>query len=270
MNEGIETAYGLRKEGLSFDKIADRLNADGIPTLSGDGKWEGRTIQRKLKEYEHELTIKQLRKDVDNMSLQLQAYQNELSQKDSVINGLTETIESLKKQLANSVPKNPNSFTVETEDGKPENWTLARGTDGKMRAFRKIYGKTVGVYIGKEFTPEIAREKIAEFRTRLKPGVIVLPKRGRKPKAKPGTPSSLCAFPFESRLRVLCPVNRTYRLDVVRAQFPDMERAYFDLEMKSLADQKKIELLHGDPSDCNPDELIRIGDRLFVNFEWRA
>ena len=251
----------LRNQGMSYQGIADIFNSENMPTSSGKGKWDKRTIQRALEQSDKDITIKQLRKEVDDMSLQLQTYSGEIAERDSLISQLNRTIADLQEKLANSVPKNPNNF---------EGWTLTKDQTGKYRAYKKFAGKNIGVYIGKVFTPEIAREKIAEITARIKQGYTLSPKRGRKPKAKPGTPSSLCAFPFESRLRVLCPAPRTYRLDAVRKAFPDMERAYFDPEMKSLADQKKIELLAGDASDCNPDDLIRIGDRLYVNFEWRA
>lgn len=263
MEESIlQRISDLRNQGMSYQGIADVFNSENMPTSSGKGKWDKRTIQRALEQSDKDITIKQLRKEVDDMSLQLQAYSGEITERDSLISQLNRTIADLQEKLANSVPKNPNHF---------EGWTLVKGADGKTRAFKKFSGKTIAVYIGKEFDADVARRKIAEMTARIKIGtsVTLLPKRGRKPKAKPETHQSSCAFPFESRLRVLCPVNRTYRLDTVRAQFPDMERAYFDLEMKSLADARKIELLAGDASDCNPDDLIRIGDRLYVNFEWR-
>ena len=34
----------LQVEGLSLQKIADRLNHEGVPTLSGKGKWQKGTI----------------------------------------------------------------------------------------------------------------------------------------------------------------------------------------------------------------------------------
>jgi excisionase family DNA binding protein len=38
----------LRKSGLSFQAIADQLNAEGIPTLSGKGRWQKGTIANLL------------------------------------------------------------------------------------------------------------------------------------------------------------------------------------------------------------------------------
>ncbi len=251
----------LRKQGMTYQEIADLFNSENMPTSTGKEKWDKRTIQRALEQSDKNVTVNQLRKENNDMSLQIQAYQSEIAERDSLISQLNRTIEDLTARLANSVPKNPNHF---------EGWTIVHGQDGKVRLFKKFAGKNIGVYVGKTFDPETARKKIAEMTARIKPGVVLLPKkRGRKPKAKPETPHSSCAFPFESRLRVLCPPPRTYRIDAVRSAFPDMDKAHFDLEIKSLADQKKIELLAGDASDCNPDELIRIGDRLYVNFEWR-
>ena len=251
----------LRKQGMTYQEIADLFNSENLPTSTGKGKWDKRTIQRALEQSDNDITIKQLRKENEDMSVQIQTYNSEIAERDSLISRLNRTIEDLKERLANSIPKNPNNF---------EGWTRVH-TGGIHRIFRKFNGKTVGIHIGKEWDEDKARKKIEDVTARLKPTMTLLPKkRGRRPKAQPeAQPASSCAFPFESRLRVLCPPPRTYRLDAVRKAFPETERALFDPEMKSLADQKKIELLSGDPSDCNPDDLIRIGDRLYVNFEWR-
>ena len=40
----------LRDNGLSFEKIAQQLDADGVPTPSGRGKWRGQTVSKLLKE----------------------------------------------------------------------------------------------------------------------------------------------------------------------------------------------------------------------------
>jgi hypothetical protein len=34
----------MQGEGLSLQKIADRFNHEGVPTLSGKGKWQKGTI----------------------------------------------------------------------------------------------------------------------------------------------------------------------------------------------------------------------------------
>jgi hypothetical protein len=34
----------LKAEGLSLQKIADRFNRDGVPTLSGKGRWQKGTM----------------------------------------------------------------------------------------------------------------------------------------------------------------------------------------------------------------------------------
>jgi len=36
----------LRDEGFSYAKIADTLEAKGIPTVSGKGRWRGQSVQR--------------------------------------------------------------------------------------------------------------------------------------------------------------------------------------------------------------------------------
>ncbi|MBC8433856.1 MAG: hypothetical protein H8D96_18245 [Desulfobacterales bacterium] len=40
----------LRKEGMSFEKIAQHLDSRGVPTLSGKGTWRGPAISRLCKE----------------------------------------------------------------------------------------------------------------------------------------------------------------------------------------------------------------------------
>jgi hypothetical protein len=36
----------MRKEGLSYAKIAEHLESEGIPTVSGKGQWRGQSVQR--------------------------------------------------------------------------------------------------------------------------------------------------------------------------------------------------------------------------------
>lgn len=40
----------LKDKGLSFQAIADQLNAENIPTFSGKGKWHGKSVSRILVE----------------------------------------------------------------------------------------------------------------------------------------------------------------------------------------------------------------------------
>lgn len=40
----LQRLQALQVEGLSLQKIADRLNNEGVPTLSGKGKWQKGTI----------------------------------------------------------------------------------------------------------------------------------------------------------------------------------------------------------------------------------
>ena len=39
-----------RQDGVSFDKIANHLNAEGIPSVSGNGKWNRKTVSKFYKE----------------------------------------------------------------------------------------------------------------------------------------------------------------------------------------------------------------------------
>jgi hypothetical protein len=40
----LQRLQALQAEGLSLQKIADRLNHEGVPTLSGKGRWQKGTI----------------------------------------------------------------------------------------------------------------------------------------------------------------------------------------------------------------------------------
>jgi Recombinase len=42
----------LRDAGLSLQQIADLFNAEGVPTLSGKGRWQKGTIGKLLAEKE--------------------------------------------------------------------------------------------------------------------------------------------------------------------------------------------------------------------------
>ena len=42
----------LQAEGLSHHAIAERLNAEGLPTLSGRGQWQRGTVGRLLAQAE--------------------------------------------------------------------------------------------------------------------------------------------------------------------------------------------------------------------------
>ena len=42
----------LRKDGMSFEKIAQHLESNGVPTLSGRGTWRGPAISKLCKEME--------------------------------------------------------------------------------------------------------------------------------------------------------------------------------------------------------------------------
>ncbi len=45
----IETIRTLRAQGLSYDKIAAKLEDNNTPTPSGRGKWRGQTVSKMLK-----------------------------------------------------------------------------------------------------------------------------------------------------------------------------------------------------------------------------
>jgi hypothetical protein len=43
--------WAMQAEGLSHQEMANRLNAEGVPTLSGRGQWQAGTIGKMLKQY---------------------------------------------------------------------------------------------------------------------------------------------------------------------------------------------------------------------------
>jgi predicted DNA-binding transcriptional regulator AlpA len=48
----LQRLQAMQAEGLSLQKIADRLNKEGVPTLSGKGKWQKGTIGHLLAQVE--------------------------------------------------------------------------------------------------------------------------------------------------------------------------------------------------------------------------
>jgi len=46
----LTNVLDLRKEGMSFEKIAQHLESRGVPTLSGKGTWRGPAISKLCKE----------------------------------------------------------------------------------------------------------------------------------------------------------------------------------------------------------------------------
>jgi FtsZ-binding cell division protein ZapB len=171
-------------------------------------------------------------------------------------------IEPEKSELAMN-----NAVRDVVRDKKPsENingWTV-RNRKGYLELFKKIVGKSYSVYWCKEGKRDVDRAirltsaKEKEVRDRLGIKTEVREVLGKQ------------TVSFENRLRAVFPdENRTYRLDKVRAQFPNMDKSEFDIQMIALAGELKIELLAGDQRECNPDNLIADGNRLFVNFEWR-
>ena len=151
----------------------------------------------------------------------------------------------------------------ESESAVPKNfmgWTVGKRSDGRgYNIYRKFSGKLSGLYIGKEWNADDARNKIAAFESKQKPQSELFA----------GSECKSCRHqvPFESRLRAVCPETvRTYRLDTVAKSFHDYD---FSREMIALAEQKRIELLAGDASQCDVSKLVQYRGRMYVNFEWR-
>ena len=47
--KALKRIEDLHKQGLGYSRIAERLNAEGIPTLSGRGKWHTSTAWKLIK-----------------------------------------------------------------------------------------------------------------------------------------------------------------------------------------------------------------------------
>jgi hypothetical protein len=50
--EVLKRILAMKAEGLSLQAIADRLTAEGVPTLSGKGRWQKGTIGNLLAQVE--------------------------------------------------------------------------------------------------------------------------------------------------------------------------------------------------------------------------
>lgn len=48
-----ERIISLREEGVSYDKIAQYLESERVPTLSGKGKWRGQAVSKLCKQMEN-------------------------------------------------------------------------------------------------------------------------------------------------------------------------------------------------------------------------
>ena len=46
----LEQIFVLRKKGVSYDNIAQQLESEGVPTISGKGQWRGQTVSRLCKQ----------------------------------------------------------------------------------------------------------------------------------------------------------------------------------------------------------------------------
>ena len=47
--KALKRIKDLQKQGLGYRRIAERLNAEGIPTLSGRGHWHKSTVWKLVK-----------------------------------------------------------------------------------------------------------------------------------------------------------------------------------------------------------------------------
>lgn len=180
-------------------------------------------------------------------------YESEINRLGSELAIANQKIQELRDKQTFLKPKSESEMPVNFMG-----WTTCKSGD-YVRMFRKFSGKMKAIYVGKEWNEDAAREKIAAFESKQKPQSELFA----------GTECKSCQHQpeFESRLRSVCPETvRTYRLDTVAGHFPDCD---FSREMIALAEQKRIELLAGDPSQCDTSKLIQYRGRMYVNFEWR-
>ena len=347
----VKMIMQLKSEGLSLRAIAEKFNAESVPTKTGKGKWGHEMVKRlianevlkkaevkvglvseneiRLKEEVESLkaenekinsvlvgytakqfeildanrqlaeeikllyTVRQenerLKSDIGVLTTQKEMFKTEAerlqrqlsetelkfkNQYDSEINRLgsdlsiaNQTIQELRdKQSFLSVDD-----TVRGKLGVPKNhagWTTQVNGLGYIRLFRKMSGKQHSIYVGKAWNTETVDKKIAEYQEKK----IEQLKFAIRKDTDEQLPVPL-AHTFEDSLRMCCPEQRrTYRLDKVRLRFPLMQKSEFNRNMLGLASEYKIELVGGDPRECDMESLIRDTEMniTYVNFEWRA
>ncbi len=229
-----------------------KSDIETLTTQKETFKAESERLQRQLSE--SELKYKTL-------------YESEIARLGSDLSIANQTIQELRdKQSFLSVDE-----SLRGKLGVPKNyngWTTQVNGLGYIRLFKKFSGKQHSLYIGKSWDTDVVDEKIANHEEKK----IAQLKFTIRKDADEQLPVPL-SVRFEDSLRLCCPEQRmTYRLDKVRLRFPSMQKAEFDRNMLSLAAEYKIELVGGDPRECEMDTLIRDDEMriTYVNFEWRV
>jgi hypothetical protein len=195
-------------------------------------------------------------------------YESEITRLGSELAAANQTIQELRDKQTFLQPE---LVMVTQSNGVPKNykgWTTQTDPRGYIRMFKKMSGKLHQFYLGRNWDTEKVDEKITVYNEknlyRLK---FVIRKDADEQLPVPMAPR------FEDSLRMCCPEQRrTYRLDKVRMRFNGMQKSEFDRNMLSLAAEYKIELVGGDPRECDMDSLIRDAELgiTYVNFEWRV
>jgi DNA repair exonuclease SbcCD ATPase subunit len=99
---------GLRDSGLSFGKIAAKLNSDSVPTISGKGKWEQKMVQRicgkdALKTAEKRVgVVTDNQAEIESLESELNTVKQSVAEKQTEIDRLTvenERLESDKTDI---------------------------------------------------------------------------------------------------------------------------------------------------------------------------
>lgn len=141
----LKRILALREEGLGVSAIARALEAEGFLTATGKPQWHRGTVGNILQRHDA-----QVGRRGDSGGDRV-AVQEELLETQRQLVHVRRERDELRAELA--------KYTVPAADLKVGRWNIQKG--GRYyRAFRKVGGKLIGVYLGKQFDETAAREKI--------------------------------------------------------------------------------------------------------------
>jgi hypothetical protein len=155
-DEVIGMVFRLKGEGLGPTAIARKMEADGIPTLTGKGRWMKGTVSNILRGRhgpppEKTPGKQRTTKEIEALRAQLTATKNRLEAVSKELEATKEERDTLRAELA--------KYQRPTAELKVGKWNVQK-SGGFYRAFRKVGGMTRAVYLGKRFDEDEAREKI--------------------------------------------------------------------------------------------------------------
>ena len=155
-DEIIRMVFRLKSDGLGPTAIAQKMEADGIPTLTGKGQWMKGTVSNILKGRHGpppKAKQKTTDKEIDTLRAELTATKNRLQ----VVMADLEATKAERDTLRNELAK----YETPTAGLKVGKWNVQK-SGGFYRAFRKTGGMTRAVYLGKRFDEKEARRKIMD------------------------------------------------------------------------------------------------------------